>query len=452
PEAAFHYTYFTGPLPDSIPMWKVQTKGYATDTGFRIGMVARPWGFEDSPDAEYISSGVCAKTIDAVAIGRHGNFLHWGFAASPAYMTDEACTVLANAIVYIARFSGQGVIARKYNDRIATREYLKELKYLATRESYEDRLRSEEQSAREIAALQEKLRERVARGEELTYTESIIMARKQTPPIAFEDYIKRYQRDFFHLFGTNSDAYIAFYDANRDYFHGSGFYHIEVDEDAKSLNIPNKDPRLLDAAISLLEKGEDVDKARRLLARYTLVDFDAPGEWRAWYERHRDRLFFTEAGGWLFLVNSREPDVNDYHARDARLALAAIQPGNTNDLNPVKVAAGVITRPDGLRELVVKVRVHPGYHIYANVAREDPFTPTSVDFTLPPGNDFAGELQHPAFTPFTANGTTILEGEFTFRRPISGASPGNATCTIRYQCCDAHLCMPPATEELAIKL
>ena len=26
-------------LPDSIPMWKVQTKGYETDNGFRIGMV-----------------------------------------------------------------------------------------------------------------------------------------------------------------------------------------------------------------------------------------------------------------------------------------------------------------------------------------------------------------------------------------------------------------------------
>lgn len=36
-------------------------------------------GFEDSPEAEVISSGVCAKSLDAVAIGRHGNFFHWGF-------------------------------------------------------------------------------------------------------------------------------------------------------------------------------------------------------------------------------------------------------------------------------------------------------------------------------------------------------------------------------------
>src|SRR5690606_14827838 len=83
PEDAFHYKYYAeGEIPKTIPMWRVQTKEYKTDEGFRVGMVSRPWGFEDSPDAEYISSGVCAKTLDAVAIGRHGNFLHWGFAAS----------------------------------------------------------------------------------------------------------------------------------------------------------------------------------------------------------------------------------------------------------------------------------------------------------------------------------------------------------------------------------
>ena len=41
PEGAYHYTYYyDGELPDSIPMWKVQTKGYMTDEGFRVGMVS----------------------------------------------------------------------------------------------------------------------------------------------------------------------------------------------------------------------------------------------------------------------------------------------------------------------------------------------------------------------------------------------------------------------------
>jgi len=41
-----------------------------------------------------------------VAIGRHGNFLHWGFAALSDDMTDEARDVFANAVVYIAGFAG----------------------------------------------------------------------------------------------------------------------------------------------------------------------------------------------------------------------------------------------------------------------------------------------------------------------------------------------------------
>lgn len=75
-------------------------------------MVSRPGGFEDSPEAEIISGGVSAKTWDAVAIGRHGNFLHWGFAALSDDMTDEARDVFANAVVYIAGFAGQTPVAR----------------------------------------------------------------------------------------------------------------------------------------------------------------------------------------------------------------------------------------------------------------------------------------------------------------------------------------------------
>ena len=86
PAEAFHYAYdYDGEMPKKLPMWKVQTKGYATDKGFRIGLVSRPWGYEDSPEAEYISSGVCQKSLNAVAIGRHANFFHWGFVASPTY-------------------------------------------------------------------------------------------------------------------------------------------------------------------------------------------------------------------------------------------------------------------------------------------------------------------------------------------------------------------------------
>ncbi|MFR7811667.1 MAG: hypothetical protein ACLU4N_21815 [Butyricimonas faecihominis] len=78
PEAARDLPYFKGGFaPDSLPMWRVQKRATARNPAcelvwFPVG------GFEDSPEAEVISGGVSAKTLDAVAIGRHGNFLHWG--------------------------------------------------------------------------------------------------------------------------------------------------------------------------------------------------------------------------------------------------------------------------------------------------------------------------------------------------------------------------------------
>lgn len=204
PEDAFHYTYYyDGQMPDSIMMWRVQTKGYKTDEGFPIGMVSRPWGYTDSPDAEYISSGVCAKTLDAVAIGRHGNFLTWGFAASPAYLTEEAKAVLANAICYIARFKGKGMLVRKYNDRIATREYLRELTYLATMEPYEERVGWTEEANREGAEKQAAARAKKARGEKLSDEEAYYLNFKPQRPMTLEEYLKRYEKEAFEVLGTD---------------------------------------------------------------------------------------------------------------------------------------------------------------------------------------------------------------------------------------------------------
>jgi len=452
PEDAYHYTYYhDGPIPDSLPMWKVQTKGYKTDEGFRIGMVARPWGFEDSPEAEYISSGVCMKTLDAVAIGRHGNFLHWGFAASPANMTEEAQTVLANAIVYIAKFKGKGLIARKYDDRIATREYLKELKYLSTRESYENRLKADDVFYNNYLEQQKAALEKQAKGETLTEAEQRALNFKRPPIISFEDYIKRYQRDFFDLFGTDVEEYPKFYDANHDYFYGEGVYQLIVDEDVKSLGIPNNDKRILDEAIKMLESGKDIEKGKRILARYTLCDFATAKEWRKWYDSNKQKLFFTEAGGWLFLINSYAPGVNDYRAKEERNTVAGIKIEETDDANPVSIAAGLIKKENGNKDVVVKIKVHPGYHIYADVAKKDPFIATKVEINLPEGYEAVGTINKPAFKSYTGD-TTIYEDELIFSQEIAGSGAGEIKCSIAYQCCDKHICFPPQDKEYIVKI
>ena len=64
-----------------------------------------------------------------------------------------------------------------------------------------------------------------------------------------------------------------------------------------------------------------MDKAKRVLTRYTLCRFATPQEWRDWYETNKDRIFFTESGGWFFMVNTRDLSVpgNDYRMRGQKI-------------------------------------------------------------------------------------------------------------------------------------
>lgn len=455
PEGAFHYEYFLGKAtPKKTTMWRVQTKGYKTDKNFRIGMVARPWGFEDSPDAESISSGVCDKTLDAVALGRHGNFFHWGFAASPEFMTAEAQTVMANAIVYISKFDGKGVVARKYLDRRATKEYIKERKRYATREAYDEQVKSYEEFDKNQFAMQKATLEKQARGEKLSERETMSLNYKAQEKQSFEDFLKKYQAELFDQFGTDTKAYLKYYDDNLPYFYSEdASYVIVLDEDVKSLGIPNTDIRLLDRCISMLEKGEDVAKAKRILDRYTLLDFQTAAEWRAWYTKNKDKIFFTQAGGWYFMVDSPDKNepANNYKNKSEKTAnLDEIKPSKTDHNNPVRIAAGVVAAKDGKQEIVIKVKIHPGYHIYAYVADNDPYINTAIEVNTSIGVTKEGQLVKPSFKYFNDRGTTIYEDEVVFKQLVSGS--GVASITIQYQCCDSKICFPPVDEKIEINI
>lgn len=450
PKEAFSYEYFLGKkTPETIPMWKVQTKGYITDKNFRVGMVARPWGFEDSPDAESISSGVCQKTLDAVALGRHGNYFHWGFAASPEFMTDEAQTVLANAVVYISKFNGKGVIARKYLDRRATREYLKEKKYYATRAAFNSTNKLNEAFDARMLAEKKAAEEKMAKGDSLTMREKSYLNYKPQPKPTFEAFVKQYQPDLFDQFGTNEAAYIKYYDENKDYFYSEpAVYVISIDEDAKSLGIANNDKRILDRSITMLEKGEDVEKAKRILDRYTMADFETAAEWRNWYEANKNRMFFTETGGYYFMINTYDKQVegNDYKKKALKNSYSLIKPAETSHENAVSVATGVVDKGNNKKELVIKFKVHPGYHTYAFVSEKDPYIATSIKIELPEGYEKVGELNKPSFGYFNESGTTIYTNEVTFTQEIEGTGKGEIVCLISYQCCDSQICFPPVED------
>ncbi len=96
-------------LPAKLKVWRVQQ---IRDKKSRMvapyGAVGRPWKAGEAPDAEVLVAGYnLGKMNGAVAVGRHGNFLQWGFSAPPSKMTEAGKAFFLNAICYIAKFDGK---------------------------------------------------------------------------------------------------------------------------------------------------------------------------------------------------------------------------------------------------------------------------------------------------------------------------------------------------------
>lgn len=450
PDGAKEFAPLVGEtLPETTKMWRVNTKGYMTDPGYKVGMVSRPWGFEDSPEAEWISSGLCAKSIDAMALGRHGSFFHWGFAGGAADMTEEAKPLFANAIIYISKFAGQHLIARKLYEGISTRIEAKENAYRVTEQCYKDYKVSIEKFNTQMKHFSDSIKAAKAAGKEIGQQESMYLQWQPQPIPSREDFLRQMAGALFGKFGTDEAAYAKYYAENTPYFYGSfSNYGLKLDEDAKSLGIPNNDLRLIDKAISLWESGQDVEKGKRLLNRYTLLRYDNPASYRNWYNKYKDKLFFTESGGWLWLVNSQDKNVegNDYSVLNYHKAPQQKTPEineATNRDNPVLISGVVNDLPDGDKELVIRVKMHNGFHIYGFVSDQDPYIATTFDIQTEGDWKKVGDLQIPAFRALGSTGTTIYEGDVMFRQRLKGSGKGKVTCTVNYQTCDEHACLPP---------
>ena len=292
-------------LPNSMPMWRVQTEGYTDGHGFPIGMVSHGHGFVEAGDSEVIASGVNTKLSNAVALGRHGNFFHWGFAAGPDEMTDEAKRVFVNAIHYISQFDGDKPYTRRQLGAF-TRNVALDIAYRASQsedsyQSYVDFLRMIERKDQEF------LRHKQEAGEKLTISEQRVLAREIEIPTK-EEFLKqrilgRLAPEIVERFGTDLTKYLEYYEANAEYLvPGSERLSYVVDADAAALEKSNRDPAILDAAIGLLERDSENALARRVLDRYTEESFDTARQWRNWFEASAGRLYFAEVNGHKFEV------------------------------------------------------------------------------------------------------------------------------------------------------
>lgn len=307
PDGVFHYSTGVN-LPKEIPMWRVQQKGYLDGTGARIGLVSRGNRFAESPDAEMISSGVCQKDVGAVALGRHGNFFLWGFGASPADMTAEAKKVFVNTVAYMKQFNGRMPIARKYNDRMATTNDVKEIIDNASKESYDDYVAQIKSFNESNAKQNKKLSDKKAAGEKLSREEeeSLQYIGRQQEIESWDSFLKGRMGKYAAKFGTDAAAFQKYMTANLPYIYcnPNGFYDYSIDEDVQQIGISNHDVKLLDACVAMLKKGEKKEMALRVLKKYTGENFATAKEWTGWLSKNRNKLFFSETDGYRFMINT----------------------------------------------------------------------------------------------------------------------------------------------------
>ena len=435
------YHYLNGyAQPDMSPMWKVQSSSYRDGKDQRIGLVSLGEGFDDSPDTEVISGGESLKAINTVAIGRHANFLLWGFGASPHDLTPEAQTVFANCVAYISRFQGQGPVMRKSRTVMTVRDFIDDLLWVVSPDSYQQYVHKKQLINAERLQQRKKVEQEAV--EERKALDGAALDKKYSllEILTRDEFYRTFLGKELGEMAVHSREKCRKYILTcRPYFYGAGsFNQFVVDEDARYLKTPNQDQRILEKSIALWEKGKEVELAKRILQRYTDRQFQTPREWREWYEQNKKRLFFTEVGGYKFLENVQQ------HKTIGSVNSAA-------DLPPVNVSAQVIEKEDK-RYVCVTFEMQPGYHIYAEGSGNTPFVVTSLNVECPSGIQSVGPFLKP--TGVLLEGTEdvmVYEGKVQFFQEIIGVSEELVRCKLTYQCCNDLICMPPVEETVIVE-
>ncbi|NVM65178.1 hypothetical protein FHW88_003482 [Mucilaginibacter sp. SG538B] len=441
--------------PKELPMWKVIKEDPSAKDKYIIGMVAHGEGFNDSPDAETISGGVCLKNAEAVALGRQGNYFMWGFSASPNHMTDEAKDVFVNTVCYIKKFDHQAPIMKKV--QIENREWVNEMIYRSDKALYQKTLIARKVGNARLLKMQQELKDRKAKGEDIGKGNEAFLKMPVSDDVqSFDEYLKSWTGSgMYDAFGTNVEAYHKYYRDNLEYFYPVDAYSLQVDEDAKKLGISNRKIELLEKCISMLEKGEEPALAQRVLERYTTEKFTSAKEWRIWLTKNKPNLYYTEAGGFKFMVNTYKTEtaaITPASTGDIKIANGVTTPTRTD---PVTVSAMLIDEANGKKQVVVKAEILQGWHIYAYVPKDSPFIATQPIIELPNGIA-SGEWQASAGVPFAGGeGMFVWEDKATFKTEISAASLKRGMvirCGLYYQVCDNNKCFPPKRKIIEIQV
>jgi hypothetical protein len=236
-----------------MKVWRIQDTNNAVG---KAGAVSPGFKADYPGEAEVITLGFApGKNYDSVGIGRHGNFMQWGWSASPSDMTPAGRNLFLNCISYM----------NTHNNK----RFVKIPQISMSR-------------AEDLSRIFDLMEGSPSRA-------------KSYPPRFFPpEILEKYTDD---LSGLRK-----YYEKNIEFVYEEGRKFF-VDERIKSLGLSsNRKVGDLGKMINALTDPSQAELARELLLRYTNVNFDALDEWRKWYSHNRDGFFFSDSGGYRFYV------------------------------------------------------------------------------------------------------------------------------------------------------
>lgn len=261
-----HYEHYAaGAVPKRLPAWRVfhQPEQAEAEKGkprplTNVGLVSDGFSFEDSPECEWISSGVNSKGPGSLALGRQANFFLWGFAAQPSLLTESARDVFTNTLCWMKGYGDAKVLVKKDT---SPREWVHVQLWVVAREGKYDRAAAERYFGADAVGKHGKDADTL-RAWYLDHLEAVTVS--AAPP------------------GQTRGKHV-------------------VDEDVVALGASN---RKLDFFTKVVERWKANPKdelVARVLARYVPErTFASVAELEAWFAAKKGALRFTDFGGYVW--------------------------------------------------------------------------------------------------------------------------------------------------------
>ena len=218
-----------------------------------------------APEMEIICGGVNGKSPMASAIWRQGFLLHFGFEPAPSQMNENGKALLINSIVYIAGFRDDRPLVRTPGPHYSRVRLL-------DRTAIE---RLVENDSRELDVYLDYF---------LAPSTRVATKDMTRPEVA------------------------KWYSENRSFLRADEEGNFIIDEEAREFGVPTDQHEFYESAITAIRSESDkAGLARILLQRYVP---NGPGnaaksdEWTEWYRENKEYLFFTDTGGFRWMIDA----------------------------------------------------------------------------------------------------------------------------------------------------